>query len=131
MKRRPGNTILQKTNNSIEDLVGNEENEYSVLDPKRTMINITNELSDAQKKISGRKDISSSQDEITEKFMEKLQDMVNQKVKDALKKYQDTTNKNLEKTQKQLNELREKFTKLQSETKETIKKEIYEVKKTT
>jgi hypothetical protein len=33
-------------------------------------------------------------------------------------------------TQKQLNELREDFIKLQSETKETIKKEIYEIKKT-
>jgi hypothetical protein len=32
-------------------------------------------------------------DEITEKFMEKLQDLVNQKVQGALKKYQDTTNK--------------------------------------
>jgi DNA-binding protein YbaB len=44
-------------------------------------------------------------DEITEKLMEKLQDMVNQKVQDALKKYQDTTNKKLEKTQAQLREL--------------------------
>jgi hypothetical protein len=30
---------------------------------------------------------------ITEKLMENLQDMVNQKVQDALKKYQGTTNK--------------------------------------
>jgi hypothetical protein len=37
----------------------------------------------------------------------------------------------LEKTQKQLNELREDFNKFQSETKETIKKEIYERKKIT
>jgi hypothetical protein len=34
-------------------------------------------------------------EEITEKFMEKLQDMINQKVQDAIKKFQDTTNKNL------------------------------------
>jgi hypothetical protein len=63
-------------------------------------------------------------EEITEKLMEKLQDTVNQKVQDALKKFQDTTNKKLEKTQKQLNELREDFNKHQSETKESIKKEI-------
>jgi hypothetical protein len=44
-------------------------------------------------------------------------------------KYQDTTNKKFEKTQKQLNEGREDFNKLQSEIKETIKKEIYEIKK--
>jgi hypothetical protein len=32
-------------------------------------------------------------DVITEKLMENLQDMFKQKVKDALKKFQDTTNK--------------------------------------
>jgi uncharacterized coiled-coil protein SlyX len=36
----------------------------------------------------------------------------------------------LDKTQKQLNELREDFNKLQSETMETIKKVICEIKKT-
>jgi arginine decarboxylase-like protein len=36
-----------------------------------------------------------------------------------------------EKTQKQLSEFREDFNKLQSDTKETIKKVIYEIKKTT
>jgi uncharacterized membrane-anchored protein YhcB (DUF1043 family) len=58
--------------------------------------------------------------------------MVKQKVQDALKKFQDTTNKKLEKTQKQLNELKDDFNKHQSETKEIIKKkQIYEMKKTT
>jgi predicted house-cleaning noncanonical NTP pyrophosphatase (MazG superfamily) len=69
--------------------VGNEENEYPAPDPNRTMINITNEFSDAHKQ-SLREEIM---DEITEKLMEQLQDMVNQKVQDALKKYQGTTNK--------------------------------------
>jgi type I site-specific restriction endonuclease len=109
-----------KINNSIEEnLLGNEENEYPVPDSNRTTINITNELSNDHKKKSLNEEIM---DKITEKLMEKLQDMVNQKVQDALKKYQDTTNKKLEKIQKQLNELREDFDKLQSETKETIKK---------
>jgi type I site-specific restriction endonuclease len=109
-----------KINNSIEEnLLGNEENEYPVPDSNRTTINITNELSNDHKKKSLNEEIM---DKITEKLMEKLQDMVNQKVQDALKKYQDTTNKKLEKMQKQLNELREDFDKLQSETKETIKK---------
>jgi hypothetical protein len=44
------NPTPHKTNNSIEDLVENEENEYSVPNPNRTMINITNELSDTHKK---------------------------------------------------------------------------------
>jgi hypothetical protein len=47
----------------------------------------------------------------TEKLMEKLQDIINQKVQDALKNYHDTTNKKLVKSQKQLNELREDFNK--------------------
>jgi hypothetical protein len=53
-RRRPGNAILQKTKNSIEDLVANEENEYPVPDPNQTMINITNELSDSHKKVCQR-----------------------------------------------------------------------------
>jgi F0F1-type ATP synthase membrane subunit b/b' len=60
-------------------------------------------------------------EEISEKFMEKIQHMINQNVKDALKKFQDTKNKEHEKTQKQINELREDFNKHQSETKDTIK----------
>jgi hypothetical protein len=40
-------------------------------------------------------------EEITGKLMERILDMVNQKVQDALKKYQGTTNKKLEKIQKQ------------------------------
>jgi chromosome segregation ATPase len=70
-------------------------------------------------------------EEVTKKLREKILGMVNQKVQDALKKFLDTTNKELEKTQKQLKELREDFSKYQSETKNTIKREIYEIKKTT
>jgi molecular chaperone DnaK (HSP70) len=61
-------------------------------------------------------------------FMEKILDMVSQNVQDALKKFQDTKNKDHEKTQKQINELREDFNKHESETKDTIKREIYELK---
>jgi hypothetical protein len=39
-------------------------------------------------------------EEITEKFMEKILSMVNQNVQDALKKFQDSKNKEHEKTQK-------------------------------
>jgi hypothetical protein len=41
--------------------------------------------------------------------MEKILDMVNQNVQDALKKSQDTKNKEHENSQKQINELREDF----------------------
>jgi chromosome segregation ATPase len=63
--------------------------------------------------------------------MEKILDMVNQNVQDALKKFQDTKNKEHEKMQKQINELRKDFNKHQIETKDTLKKEIYELKMTT
>jgi uncharacterized protein involved in exopolysaccharide biosynthesis len=46
------------------------------------------------------------------KFMEKILDMVNKNVEDAIKKFQDTKNKEHEMTQKQINELRENFNKL-------------------
>jgi hypothetical protein len=53
-RKRQGNYSPRK-NNSIENLVGNEENENSVPDPNRTMINITNELRDIHQKTSQRK----------------------------------------------------------------------------
>jgi DNA-binding ferritin-like protein len=53
---------------------------------------------------------------ITENFMELLLDMVNQNVQEALKKFQDTKNKDDEKTQKQINELIGVLNKHQSET---------------
>jgi gas vesicle protein len=43
--------------------------------------------------------------------MEKVLDMVSQNVQDALKKFQDTKNKEHEKTQKHINELGEDFNK--------------------
>jgi hypothetical protein len=48
-RRRDRNHTPQK-NNSIEDSVGNEENGYPVPDPNKTMINVTEETSDAHKK---------------------------------------------------------------------------------
>jgi hypothetical protein len=48
-RRWQGNCTSQE-NNSIEDLVRDEENEYPVPDPHRTMINTINELSDTHKK---------------------------------------------------------------------------------
>jgi hypothetical protein len=62
--------------------------------------------------------------EVTEKLMEKILDTVNQKVQDALMKFQDTTNKELEKTQKQLYEIKEDFNKHQSEANDTKKTDI-------
>jgi uncharacterized protein involved in exopolysaccharide biosynthesis len=54
--------------------------------------------------------------------MEKILDMVNQNVQDALMKFQDTKNKQNELLQKQIKELRQNLNKHQSEIKNTIKK---------
>jgi hypothetical protein len=48
-------------------------------------------------------------EEIIEKLMEKMLNMVDQKVQDVLNKFQDIKNKEHEKTQKQINELRNDF----------------------
>jgi cell division protein FtsX len=82
------------------------------------MINVTYEPSGTHKKIPQRGNLG----DITEKLMEKIQDTVNQRVENALKKFKDITNKKFEKPWKQLNELREDFNKQQSITKEIIKK---------
>jgi hypothetical protein len=84
------------------------------------MINVIKDLSNAHKK-----------KEITEKFMEKILDMLNQNEQGALKKFQYNKNKEHEMTQKQIKELREDLNKHQSETKDTIKREIHELKMTT
>jgi hypothetical protein len=58
---------------------------------------------------------------ITENFIEMLLDTVNQNVQEALKKFQDTKNKEHEKTQKQINEL---INKHQSEIENILNREM-------
>jgi hypothetical protein len=54
--------------------------------------------------------------------------MVNQNIQEALKKFQDTKNKEYEKTQKEINELIGALNKHKSETESTINREINELK---
>jgi hypothetical protein len=63
--------------------------------------------------------------------MQEILDMVNQNEQDALKKFQVTKNKEHEMTQKKLKELSKDLNKHQSEIKDTIKREIHELKITT
>jgi uncharacterized phage infection (PIP) family protein YhgE len=61
--------------------------------------------------------------------MEMILDMVNQNVQDALKNFHDTKNKEYEKTQKKkIHELIGALNKHQSETENTINREINELK---
>jgi ABC-type dipeptide/oligopeptide/nickel transport system ATPase subunit len=61
--------------------VGNEENGYPVPDLNKTIINVTKEPSNTHIKTFKEEILEA----ITEKFMEKILDMVNQNVQDALK----------------------------------------------
>jgi hypothetical protein len=50
-RRRQGNITPQKTNNSIENLVENEENEHPVADRSRMMISMSNATIENHKEI--------------------------------------------------------------------------------
>jgi paraquat-inducible protein B len=65
---------------------------------------------------------------IIENFMEMLLHMVNQNVQEALKTFQDIKNKDYKKTQKQINELIGALNKHQSETENSINREINKLK---
>jgi hypothetical protein len=86
--RRMGTTLLKK--NSMLDSMGNEENAYPVPDPKKSKINVTREPSNTHKNTLKEEILY----ENTEKFMEKILDMVNQNEQTVLKKFQDTKIKN-------------------------------------
>jgi hypothetical protein len=93
--KRDGNHSPPK-NNLIQDSEGNEENRYPVPDSNKTKINDAKEPNKAHKNTLKEEILQI----ITENFMELLLDMVKQNVEEALKKFQDTKNKEYEKTQK-------------------------------
>jgi hypothetical protein len=64
--------------------------------------------------------------EITENFIEMFLDKVNWNVQEAIKKFQDSKNKEYERTQKQISELIGALNKHQSEAENTINREISE-----
>jgi hypothetical protein len=98
--KRDGNNSSPK-DNLIQDSEGNEENRHPVPDSNKIKTNDTKESRDAHKN-NLKEEILQV---ITENFMEMLLDMVDQNVQDALKKFQDTKDKEYEMTQKQINEL--------------------------
>jgi hypothetical protein len=101
MGRQKGmETILPPQNNLIQDSEGNEENRPPAPDSNKIKINKAKEPNDAHKN-NLREEILQV---ITENFMEKILDVVNQNIQEALKKFQETKNKEYEKTQKQINE---------------------------
>jgi molecular chaperone DnaK (HSP70) len=111
-------------NNLIQNSEGNEENGYPVPKSNKTKINDAKEPSDAHKNTLKEEILQV----ITENFIEMLLDMVRQNVKEALKKFQDTKNKEYKNTQKQISELIGALNKNQSETENTINRERNELK---
>jgi molecular chaperone DnaK (HSP70) len=122
-RKRDGNHSPPK-NNLIQDSEGNEENRYPVPDSNKTKINDAKEPNYVHKNTLKGEILHV----ITENFIELLLDMVNQNIQEALKKFQDTKNKEYEKTQKQINELKGAVNKHQSETENTINRAINELK---
>jgi hypothetical protein len=87
-RKRDGNHS-PPNNSLIQDSEGNEENRYPVPDSNKTKINDTKDPNDVQKNTLKHEILQV----ITENFMEMILDMVNQNVQEALKKFQDTKNK--------------------------------------
>jgi hypothetical protein len=83
-----GNHSAQK-NNLIKDSEANEKNGYPVPDPNITKINDSKEPRDALNNNLKQEILQV----ITENFLEKIQHMTKQNVQDALKKFQNTKNK--------------------------------------
>jgi hypothetical protein len=94
-------TILPEKNNLIQDSEASEENGYQVPDSNKTKIDDAKEPNDAHKDDLKEEILQV----ITDNFMEMLLDIVKLNIQEALKEFQDTTNKENEKTQKQINEL--------------------------
>jgi hypothetical protein len=65
---------------------------------------------------------------INENFKEMILDMVNQNVQETLKKFQDSKNRECENAQEEIKEIIGALYKHQSETKNTINKEINELR---
>jgi molecular chaperone DnaK (HSP70) len=122
-QKRDGNHSPPQ-NNLIQNSEGNEENGYPVLESNKTKINDSKEPNNVHKDTVKEEILQV----ITENFMEMLLHVVNQNVQEAQKKFQDTKNKEYKKTQKQINELIGVLNKHQSETENTINREINELK---
>jgi chromosome segregation ATPase len=122
-RKRDGNHSPPK-NKVLQDSEGNEENRYTDPDSNKTKINYTKEPNEAHKNTLKEEILQV----INEKFIEMLLDMVNQNVQEALKKFQDNKNKEYEKTQTQINEIIGALNKHQSETENTINREINELR---
>jgi molecular chaperone DnaK (HSP70) len=111
-------------NKLVQEPEGNEENRCPDPDSKKTKINYVKEPSEAHKN-NLKEEILQV---INENFIEMILDNVNQNVQETLKKFQHHKNREFEKAQEQIKETIKALYKHQSETKNTINKEINELR---
>jgi hypothetical protein len=120
MKKRWKPFIPQ--NKLIQDSGGNEKKGYPIPDSNKTKVNYEKEPNEAHKNTMKEEILQI----INENFMEMLLDKVNQNIQEVLKKFQDNKNEEYEKRQKEINEHVGALNKYQSETENTINREINE-----
>jgi hypothetical protein len=110
---------------SAQEPEGNEENRYSDPDSNKMKINYAKEPNEAYKNKLKEEILQV----INENFIQMILDMVNQNVQETLKKFQNNKNREFEKAQEEIKETIEALCQYQSETKNTINKEISELRK--
>jgi hypothetical protein len=108
----------------LQEPEGNEENRYSDPDSNKMKINYAKEPNEDHKN-NLKEEILQV---ISENFIEMILDIVNQNVQETLKKFQDNKNRKFQKAQEQIKETIEAMYEHQSETKNTINKEINELR---
>jgi hypothetical protein len=108
------------SNKLVQESGGNEENRYLDTDSNKMKINYAKEPNEAHKNNLKEKILKG----INENFKEMILDMVNQNVQETLKKFLNHKNREFEKAQVQIKETTEALYKHQSETQNTINKEI-------
>jgi hypothetical protein len=88
MKKKGWKPLSSKKEFNIEFSGKMKKMNTQFLTSKKKKITVTKESSDTHIKILKEENL----EDVTEKFMERILDLVNQNVQDALKKFQDTKN---------------------------------------
>jgi uncharacterized phage infection (PIP) family protein YhgE len=108
----------------VQEPEGNEENRYSDPDSNKMKINYAKDPNEAHKS-NLREEILQV---INENFIEMILNMVNQNIQETFKKFQDIKNREFEKAHEEIKETIEALYKHQSETTNTINKDINELR---
>jgi hypothetical protein len=108
----------------VHEPEGNEENGYSDPHSNKMKINYAKEPNEAHKNNLKEHILQV----LNENFIEMILDIDNQNVQETLKKFQDKKNREFEKAKEEIKETIEALYKHQSETENTINKQINELR---